>query len=621
MKCARCFFYDAPEGEHLCEHCARNTTPRELVWLALIIISYAAVSRFGHYLFSGMFFTFRDEFNYYYRHVFTGPKDLMFPVDIAQWEAHGLMIGLVFAFMSVVPVITAVLYGAWAGVLTVLLGAGLSPFAYFSVAGTIGSLIAGSHWSKMPRKEISALLGLVPCIVYFALRFIPRDGSRFDAVYLIPLGVFVVFSVLLSLYLVRSAQYRNWRATTLVVMTPLAGVVFFVWLAAGVGFDRLEYVVIANKMGISGDLFNPRVSRRSILGSGEAEKRRWQPFPGGPGKSLLRVLNVKEYFDRTRERALSVFFDYVGRYSTSPLCPLALYDIAELLNAKLDIAALKDTAAFSVYTDRIASAALQSYNRIRRDFHNSPITPLAYLKTAEYYYQHGDFISAVKTCRDLIGRFESKIPTDYDPPPGLSLRAILTRMGTQKELARDEKLYLIDYCCRHAHHMVKTIENNDDYDGEPLRKFARLDSHAANYASELEAILSDKAYEGTKLADNLRLAILTVTSAPDVNKLGKLLEQLTGKGERPTSDVIDGVLYYLAEAYYLGAFDNPEWLEKARGLYSRLIAEYPDSIYYVRCKARLIELDKPRPAPPPSKAEPMGKRLPSTGTPGGATGD
>jgi len=593
LTCKRCFYYLKPKNEAVCRQCTRNTTGSDFAWLIVVFIAYLAVARFSHYLFSGMFFSGRDEFGYYYRHIFSGFHNLKYPIDIAVWKSHALMLGLIFAFLSVIPLAASLLYGAWAGVLLALLGSALSPFAYFSVAGAIGAMITGSEWTRIPNKYISVLLGLIPSILFFGFYFIPINYSAAGFVYILPYVVFLLSSVLACLLIVYSAKHRSWRATAVVVAAPLCCGIFILWLIVGVGIDRLEYVVLSNKMSITGTIFNPHINRDRIIKDDDAGPAPLNSSTYVSSDTQLKsILKIQQYFNLTRDYALKAFLGFADNHSTSDLCPLALYNIADLVNAKLDINSLKERGTFIIYTDRIEAESLKSYNLIRKNHHSSPVTILAYLKTADYYYQQGDFATAVMTYRELISQFESKIPKTYDPPYGLSVETIVLNMGAQTLKSQDDNYYLLDYCCRNARQMLNLIENNNDFDGEPLRKFAGLDKHSRNYSAELKRILSDKAYEATLLTDNLRLALLTHSPSPDVDQLRKLQIQITNTKGASTSDIIDRLLFHLAEAYCLGAFDKREWIETARRLYRRIIIDYPDSIYYVHCKARLVELDK-----------------------------
>ena len=584
MKCRRCFYWDAPAGAHICEQCSRNFGKPELGWLLVLILTYALVGRLAHYIYSGCFFSFSDSFGGYCRHVFSGSTDFLFPLDVAKWHGFAVLLGVIFAFMAVVPAAAALLYGSWAGSVMVLIGSALSPFAFFSIPGILGCILSGSFFLRQRSKYAAIVIGAMPGLMYFLWSSVGAFDAGRSWKYLVPLLVAVAVCLAWGAAVVSSAAYRHWKATFLNFSVPVVAGVAFIWLSISVGFDRLEYLVLVNEQSVTGAWFRPTIGPERILKIAPWDEARAESAPAQSQDGLQNLLKVHAYFNLAKSFSFDAFGRYAATYSASSFAAGALYQQAEIANAMLDIPRLKNEARFSVYTDRVNGASVPIYEAIQANFHASLVAPMAYLKTADYYFQKGQFEVAVGHYKKLVDVFERELPLNFQPSRDCSVEGALAAFGRQRRPSGKERLFVMDDCIRHARRMIKIIEGNGDYDGEPLRRFAAADRRLFSSMDQINAILDSSAYKDASLTDVLLLEKIRWKPVLDPSELESLA------GRFPSSCVADSIFFYLGEAYFRGGQRDENRLEPARQSFQRVIDEYPDSIHFVTAQKRLSEI-------------------------------
>jgi len=159
MHCAKCFFFETPVGDEVCNRCGRAYLPEANVYLGLLVL-----------VTGGLAWTLR--------HLVTGNVDpfvrpavdlglwCTWPVSMVDRPAWGLVLGGWLGMLAAAPVLTGMMYGKRGGWLLALLLALLGPSLALAGAVAAGVWIAAGHTFRLPSKLASALLGLVPAVAY-----------------------------------------------------------------------------------------------------------------------------------------------------------------------------------------------------------------------------------------------------------------------------------------------------------------------------------------------------------------------------------------------------------------------------------------------------------------------
>jgi len=174
MHCAKCFFFETSVGDDVCNRCGRAYLPEANVYLGLLVL-----------VTGGLAWTLR--------HLLTGHVDpfvrpavdlglwCMWPVSMVERPAWGLVLGGWLGMLAAAPILTGMMYGKRGGWLLVLLLALLGPSIAFAGAVAVGVWIGAGHSLRLPSKLASALLGLLPPLVYLFVATALTDWSGAEA--------------------------------------------------------------------------------------------------------------------------------------------------------------------------------------------------------------------------------------------------------------------------------------------------------------------------------------------------------------------------------------------------------------------------------------------------------
>jgi len=262
MHCAKCFFFETSVGDDVCSRCGRAYLPEANVYLGLLVL-----------VTGGLAWTLR--------HLLTGHVDPLvrpavdlglwctWPVSMVERPAWGLVLGGWLGMLAAAPVLTGMMYGKRGGWLLVLLVALLGPSLAFAGAVAVGVWIGAGHSLRLPSKLASALLGLLPPLVFLFVATALTDWSGAEAevspgvadgsalvsagrplppalrsmAYVSPVSAVVVAAAAAALVVAVGRADRwhvRWPGTVLTVLT--AGPVLA--LVALVGVDEVRYGMV-----------------------------------------------------------------------------------------------------------------------------------------------------------------------------------------------------------------------------------------------------------------------------------------------------------------------------------------------------------------------------------------
>jgi len=174
MHCAKCFFYETDVGDEVCNRCGRAYVPEANVYLGLVVL-----------VTGGLAWTLR--------HMLTADLDpfvrphtdlgawATWPVSLVDCPAQGFVLGGWLAMLASAPILTGILYGKRGGWLLVLVMAAVGPSLVLPGVVALGVWIAAGHTLRLRSKLSSALLALVPIVVYWFVATALTDFSKGEA--------------------------------------------------------------------------------------------------------------------------------------------------------------------------------------------------------------------------------------------------------------------------------------------------------------------------------------------------------------------------------------------------------------------------------------------------------
>ncbi|MEK6799906.1 MAG: hypothetical protein AABZ12_13145 [Planctomycetota bacterium] len=548
---------------------------RAIGLLALNIVLFAGTGCFAYWLRSGAFFApGREGYWDLLAHTFRGVGRadvslgalLIGPISAQDVPILIPIVGLLMASLIAIPILVAILYRFWSS-LPFIAVVGLLAVMPWLALTLLGSCVLASVRPFRTRfRFMSALIGLVPCIVYLALawkgtweivvgRIDPVDAVKFVA----PWVLAVVAAAMLFAVVLAIAKLVNYRPGA---VTPLLALMFGLPVAMfelHVGRDELYYRLLEQLDGAyfadvdaSADWTTavalawqrhplPRPSWEAIR---QTEEQKWLFGLGaniGPYESELtphqaEVAHRCDWFQR--------FFP------DSRYLPNVLYIKARSWDQRVDLEEFRRTKWIRFYDDFPNVASRETWTTILVNRPTTPVGAVARLRLAQLEAREGDVDRAAAKLAELIDVYrrpatdrkaaaateETLLGADTDPEAGLNVR--------------------VDRVLLEAHRLHSLLTSNNDplYGFDPLSGprqptaavwfgLLDLDPRDGRYVANLKALQA--AYPRCQIEDNLELEIARSTPGPRgrIVILESLLERF------PDRDAAPEALVRLAMAY------------------------------------------------------------------------
>lgn len=519
---------------------------RAVVLLAINVLLFAGAGAFAYWLRSGELFApakdgYRSLLWQTLRGVGQGEVSLgsllIGPISVQEAPMLIPILGLLMAALVSIPILVAILYRFWSSLPFVAVVGFLAVMPWLAIT-LLGSCVLSSVRPFRTRfRFVSALLGLVPVIVYLALawngtrevivgRIDPVDAIKFVAPWVLAIvASAAVFAIVLAL-----ARLVNYRPGA---VTPLLAVMFALPVALFeqyVGRDELYYRLLEKldaahfaEVDASVDL-------------ARAAKRAWErhPLPRPAYKVVHEQAEQKWLFELAsdlgpvqtelarHQTEIADRCDWFLRYfPDSRYAPNALYIKARAKDRRVDLLEFRRTKWIRFYEDFPNQASEKAWRMILENRPDTPAGTVATLRLSQLDARDGDIHRAVKRLGELLSRLdrqESRLATAL---AASSRKPASTRFGG---LALHIPLDRVVLEARRLHALLAS--NNDPlYGYEPMAGPRRkddpiwfglldLDPRSDYYVEQLSRLKAR--YPNCQIEDNIDLEIArTAVAAAD----------------------------------------------------------------------------------------------------------
>jgi len=580
LACPYCFHGSAMAHPERCILCARNPSAGEFLRFLVVAVLFFLVLLVGRLMICGESFPGVLRFatlGGWERHT-----SFFYPVDLSLFRRQAVSIGLFFGALVSIPIITSVVFGAGYGA-ALAAGAYLAAVAPgVALVATLIAAVAGASWAPTRRPITRGAVACAAGSIAIAAYLYPGAAvrGRLGAFAYAPLTYAVGFSLLLSVGALALAKRRLWRAQSVIIAAGATFVVMAAVFETAVGTDvvanRLVYRSYSREDGLLAVTTTPEALRapRVFTTPEERAKRR-----------LESVLALLAYCERIKTTAMEGFAEVAQRFSGSSISPVCWYHSMHASSLIVDRPALVEEGLLRFREDLATRDWASHYQTICERHPESPISALAYLDLASIALGDTDFARAREYLVRLLNIFERQVPGDYLAAEGWTPAGVFDEFSRRGSFTEEERLFICDYAVRRGRRMLRFIEENADYDAEPVRIFCSLRPTDDAYVETIDGLLASAAYAESRLQDNLRLARMNATGGPRLKELLSLLDAF------PSGDVVDEVLYQLARTYEEKE-PTPENVERERHYLSRLVVEHHQSVRYPEACAMLSRLEK-----------------------------
>ena len=584
---------------------------RAIVLLAVNVLLFAGVGSFAFWLRSGVRFApaeegYGDELAQTFLPVRpTGHSGvslgslLLEPISVQDVPMQIPILGLLMAALISIPILVSILYRFWSSLPLIGVVGFLAVMPWLAITLLGSCVIASVRPFRTRFRFMSALLGLVPAVVYLVFawsgtadavigKIDPVDRIKFVAPWVLAIvAATAVFAVVLAI-----AKVVDYRPGAI---TPLLAIMFGLPVALfefHVGRDELYYRLLKAlneghfaDVNASVDLeqavidawFRQPPPRRSMKAVREAVEARWLfelASDIGPVRSAL-VGHQAELADRC-DRFLNYFPD--SRYAVN-----ALFLKARALDMRVDPAEFRRTKWIRFYDDFPSPASRQPWRIIVENRPDTILGAVALLRLAQLEARDGDVDRAITKLDTLLARFDSYAGGDPAWRTAVTrdgaLKGVLTRDSPESSLEIPTERILLE-----GRRLYDLLTANRDplYGYEPIGgarsgsggagsfRFGLMDLNPRHerYVENLRMLKAR--YPNCQIEDNLELEIAKATASLTlkIRRLEACLERF------PRRDAVPEALFRLGAAYK--ADGQPMKSEEA---FARLLSEHAGSVW------------------------------------------
>ncbi|MBI1827584.1 MAG: tetratricopeptide repeat protein [Planctomycetes bacterium] len=575
---------------------------RAVVLLVVNILLFSGVGCFAYWLRTGVFFAPSTE-GYWsdMGHTFQGVGDaevslgalLVQPINVQDVPMQIPIIGLLMAAMISIPILVALLYRFWSSLPFVAIVGFIAVMPWLAITLLGSCILASAKPFRTRFRFMSALIGLVPAIVYLILawsgtadiirgRIDPVDRIKFITPWVFAVvASTVVFAVVLAI-----AKLVNFRPGAI---TPLLAVML--GLPVGlfelrVGRDELYYRLLESldrayftdtnvqqewQRAAERTWRNHPPPRPSLESICEAEQRKWQfqlNTYAGPLEAELTQHQVE----------ISLRCDeFLKNFPTSPYATCVAFIKARAWDRRVDLQAFRADHWIHFYDDFPNQASRLSWNIVRANGGSSVLAAVAQLRLAQFEVRDGNVDGAMQRLDDLLRKFESVAEPALNAlakqgplgralareTPETSLRIPLDRVVL--EARRLKELLAAN---RDSVHGYEPITGRKQKNHASLPGLISMDPRQESYSEQLRDL--SKRYPRSALEDNIALEVCKASRK--ANERASCLTPMIAMF--PNGDAMPEALLRLGVAQ-LDIGDT----ENGATTMARLKREFPNSIW------------------------------------------
>jgi len=575
---------------------------RAVVLLAFNVLLFAGVGCFAFWLRSGMVFApsgegYRDHFvqtfHFGEKSVVSLASLLLEPISVQDVPMQIPIVGLLMAALISIPILVAILYRFWSSLPFIAVVGFIAVMPWLAITLLVSCVVATVRPFRSRFRFMSALIGLVPAVVYLVLawsgsaetiagKIDPVDRIKFVAPWVLAIvAAALVFAVVLSIS--RMVNYRPGAITPLLALMFGLPVALFEF---HVGRDELHYRLLEAldhhhfadldasldlERSVAETWARHPAPRRSLRAIRELVENQWLfGLASDIGHSRAALTEHQaEVVDRC-----DWFLKYYpeSRYSLN-----ALFIRARALDMRVDADEFRSTNWIRFFDDFPSDASRPSWRLLSENGVKSVLGDVALLRLAQWDARSGFVERAAARLERLLARLSRDGGRgDNGATGGGSLQSVLARDLPEAGLNLSfDKLALE----AHRLHDLFTANRDPIYGYDPLSGsmgretlvwYGLMDiiPRQHPYIENLERLKA--AYPHCQIEDNIDLEIAKTTSSLPlkIERLEALLVTF------PEGDAVPEALFRLGVAHK--AAERPRNGEEQ---FARLFADHSRSIW------------------------------------------
>jgi outer membrane protein assembly factor BamD (BamD/ComL family) len=587
--------------------------------LLLNALLFAGLGFFAFWLRTGAYGPFSEE-NYWHAwwEVFDPTTEkqvtlidfLLRPIPVDQVPIMTLIVGLVLASMTAIPILVSMLYRfPFSLFFTAIIGF-VALFPWLAITITFCCLLARWRPFRFSFRFATALLSLLPVVVYYVLatRGAPHAIEHLTPVQMAKLYLPWVFALIAACtvmgIVLGIARIVNDRPGAI---APLMAILFVLPIAlfeAKVGRDELYYRLVERQFGPGSTThFVDQIDASETI-ERIARHRRDEATNDNISQAAMeeQVRFLLQFqFNHIREdwqaevdsssaayaeqqyEAVSACDTFLRKYPHSRYCPNALYLKGRALDMRVDRDLFRRKGLLRHYEDFPNMASKPAWERLAGEFPDSPLASVAMHRLGLLRVRSGEVDGAVTVLQQLIERFGDAGLQSTQPEQPASVWSLFAKRPASSSLGVAPSRVAMQ-----GRKLLMLIKSNRDpqQNDRALQELMRFDPRDPMYVRNLRQLLRDidAKYPLTLLGDNLEVMI--ASAEPSQSLRIRALEACVQKlAKDPNSDAYPQAQYELGLAYQA---DNR--MAEARAVLEAILAKDSASPWAMEARRQLAEM-------------------------------
>ena len=518
---------------------------------------------------------------------------LIYPIPADQVPLMMVIMGLVLASLTAVPILVSMLYRfPFSLIFTFIIGF-VAMLPWLAITVTVCCFLARWRPLRFSFHYATVLVSLLPVLLYYALATRNAEASlvltpvELAKLYL-PWVLAIVAACILMGIALTLAWLVNYRPGAI---APLLAVMFVTPVAlfeAQVGRDELYYRVLESRYGPdSKTCFVNNVKVSSII------KRRLVEDPAGfdvldmdsdiapdQAESQWQLRVVSEVFTLQQYEAVEALDHFRKTFPESRYIPNVLYLKGRSIDMRIDQNAFAEQGVLRYYSDFPNAASRAVWEELHDQFVDSPLWLPATLRLAMLAGRVERTSQTLDLLEELMARCAGQKESNNQSPGVTGWRVLLTKRSPSDKLAVDQgAVHLAGWKLRDLIAANRQGEPGD----QAIQRLLTFDPRHAMFRRNLEHLKGEipTRYPDSPLADNLDV-LIAASQRSRSRKIEELRATVGRLLEMTDSDALPQARYELALAYQQ---DNRQ--AEARAGFEEVVRLHPDTAWAVEARSRL----------------------------------
>ncbi|HOB73122.1 MAG TPA: tetratricopeptide repeat protein [Phycisphaerae bacterium] len=534
---------------------------------------------------------------------------LTYPIPVDQAPLMLIIVGLVLASLTAIPILVSMLYRFPCALPFTLIICFIAVVPWLAITVTFCCFLARWRPLRFSFHYATALISLLPLVAYYALATrgsglsSPTTGPMEMAALYLPWVLALIGACIVMAIVLIVAKVVNYRPGAIVPSMVVLFAVPVILFETQVGRDELYYRLLEVRYGPRSTEYFVDYADASRTVEHIAERRLKALRKENPGADLASVTEqvqlvmelqwsqvrpdlavAEEQLTEGQWEAVRQCDKFLARYPHSRYCPNVLYLKGRVLDMRVDRAYFRQKSILRHYWDFPCEASLDTWKALR-ERQESPLWGVAAYRVALLEARRGNVDAAVTTLTALLeknARWQQRSETSSG---SASWTSFFAKRPPVHALDVDPLAVLLE--ARKLHSLI--VNNRDPaYRDLPLITLLRLNPRHPMYQANLKELLAEipNRYPLTRLRDNIEVLIASESAGASKSRRIELLKScLVTFSRQPGSDALPQARFELGMAY-----KEDSRFEEARAAFEELCRDTPDSPWAAEARKQLAAM-------------------------------